>query len=335
MASNDYYQVLGVGKNASEKEIKKAFRKLARQYHPDVNPGDKSAEEKFKEINAAYEVLSDSEKRKKYDQYGENWQYADQYAKAGWQGTQYDFGRGGGQGFDFTGFTTESGDLGDIFDSLFRGAGGRGSSFRSTRRPRRGEDIEHSIEVTLEEAYHGTTRLIQIQSEVPCQDCSGTGVVQNRRCSTCGGAGRMLKPRRLEVKIPAGVDNGSRVRMAGEGGEGHGGGKKGDLYLVISVQAHKLFDRKGGDLYVDVSVPLLTALLGSEVDVPTIKGKLSLKIPPETQNGRVFRLAGQGMPSLSSSNKGNLYAKVQVLLPTNLSQQEKEIFQKLRELQQD
>jgi DnaJ-class molecular chaperone len=337
MPGKDYYQILGVSRNATDKEIKKAYRKLARQHHPDVNPGDKSAEAKFKEINKAYEVLSDQEKRKKYDQFGESWQSAEQFAKAGWQQEpQWGFGGGGaGPTFDFTEFTSESGDLGGIFESLFRSAGGRRTGFRTTRRPRRGEDIEHPIEVTLEEAYHGASRIIRMQVEVPCQVCAGTGVIQNRHCSACGGSGRMINPRKLEVKIPPGVKDGSRIRMAGEGRAGYGGGPKGDLHLVVSIKPHKLFERKNGDLYVEVSVPLTTAVLGGEIDIPTLKGKLALKIPPETQNGRLFRLTGQGMPNLSGSNKGNLFAKIKVILPTNLNQKEMEIFKQLKEIRLD
>ena len=337
MPGKDYYQILGVNRNATSKEIKQAYRRLARQHHPDVNPGNKAAEAKFKEINEAYEVLSDTEKRKKYDQFGENWQHAEQFTKAGrQQGAPWGFARGAEAPiFDFADFTFEGGDLGGIFDSLFRSPGGRQTIFRTARRPRRGEDIDHPIQVTLEEAYHGASRLIQIQAEAPCQLCTGTGFIQNKPCSACGGSGRMVSPRRLEVKIPPGVKDGSRIRIAGEGKAGYGGGPKGDLYLVVSVKPHKLFERKDSDLYVDVPVPLTTAVLGGEVDVPTLKGKLALKVPPETQNGRVFRLGGQGMPGLAGSTKGNLFAKVKVVLPTNLSQPEKEIFKQLKEIRPD
>jgi curved DNA-binding protein len=282
MAGRDYYQVLGVKRSASEKEIKQAYRKLARKYHPDVNPGDKSAEAKFKEINEAYEVLSNAEKRRKYDQFGAQWQYADQFAQAGRRGRPaQDFGR--------ERVTFEFGDLGDIFDSILRD-----SSFRQGgARPRRGRKLESPLEVSLEEAYHGSTRVIDIDG------------------------------RRLEVKIPPGVDNGSKIRIPGkEAGD--------EVYLVISVKPHQRFQRKDDDLYVDVSLPLADAILGGEAEVPAIKGKLALKIPPETQNGRVFRLAGQGMPRLNKPGKGDLLAKVHVVLPTNLSQREKEIFTELR-----
>lgn len=321
MPGKDYYQILGVPRNASEKEIKQAYRKLARQYHPDVNPGDKSAEAKFKEINEAYEVLSDPEKRRKYDQFGENWQYAEQFARAGAQ-QQARWGFGGQEiKFDFGDFGGAGG-FGDIFDSILHEFGGRPS-----RRPRRGQDIEYPLEVTLEEAYRGTTRLIEIQSEEPCPTCGGKG------CRTCGGAGAFVRPRRLEVKIPPGVKQGSRVRIAGKGGPGYMGGEAGDLYLIISVKPDSRFQRTDDDLYVEVPVYLTDAILGGEVEVPTLDGKrLALKIPPETQNGKVFRLAGQGMPRLGNNTRGDLYAKVKVVLPTRLSQKEKELFQQLKAL---
>jgi len=325
MAGKDYYEILGVGRDASEKEIKQAYRSLARKHHPDINPGDKSAEAKFKEINAAYEVLSNPEKRKKYDQFGEQWEYADQFAKSGGQErVRWDFDRGG------TSF--EYGDLSgfeDIFSSLF---GDSGIGSRAKRGPRHGQDIESPIEVTLEEAYHGSTRLMQLQTQEPCTACGGTGRVGNRVCTICAGAGVKLNPRRLEVKIPAGVKDGSRIRITGEGGPGLAGGKKGDLYLVVKVLPHKLFERKGDDLYAEVSVPLATAILGGEVRLPTLNGNISLSIPPETQNGKAFRLAGKGMPQLGNNKYGNMFAKVKVVLPTKLTEEEKKLFEKLRSL---
>jgi DnaJ-class molecular chaperone len=280
MAGKDYYSILGVARNASEREIKQAYRRLARQYHPDVNPGDKSAEARFKEINEAYEVLSDKEKRQKYDQFGDQW-----------QAPSWDFSQGG------TRVYFGEADLDSLFDDLLHG-------FRSSRQaqPRRGRDIEYSVVVTLEEAYHGTTRTIS----------RGDG-------------------KRLEVKIPPGVRDGSRVRLAGKGGQGYGRAR-GDLYLVISVKPHPLFERRGDNLNVGVVVPLAVAMLGGEVEVPTLKGKLALKIPPETQNGRIFRLAGQGMPHLGNSSRGDLLARVKVVLPANLTQQEKELFKQLGQL---
>jgi len=317
MAGKDYYNILGVNREANEREIKQAYRRLARKYHPDINPGNKSAEARFKQINEAYEVLSDKEKRQKYDQFG------DQFAQAGWQQTPFwDFSQAGGaQRFHF-----EEG-LGSLFDDLFH------SGTRSRRvRPRRGQDVDYPVEVTLEEAYHGTKRTIALRSEEPCSSCQGTGQIQNMPCSVCRGSGVVSAAKRLEVKIPPGVKEGSRVRIAGKGKQGYAGGASGDLYLVVSVKPHRRFERRGDDLYEEVAVPLTVAVLGGEVQVPTLKGKLALKIPPETQNGRAFRLTRQGMPHLGDSSHGDLLAKVSIILPTKLSEEEKELFQRLGQL---
>jgi len=325
MPSKDYYAILGVSGSATDKEIKQAYRRLARKYHPDVNPGDKSAEARFKEINEANEVLSDPEKRKKYDQFGDQWQAAEQFAKAG-RGAQWDFGRGGGYTtYDFG----DLGDLGDIFGGIFQGFTGAGASTGAGRRAARPRSLEHPVDVTLEEAYQGTKRVIQLQAEETCATCRGTGRVGKARCTTCGGAGRLLKPRRLEVKIPPGVGDGSKVRIAGQGSEGYGGAK-GDLYLVVRVLPHQVFERKGDDLYAEIGIPLVTAVLGGEVAVPTLKGKVALKVPPETQNGKMFRLAGQGMPHLNDSSRGDLFARVKVTLPTKLTPQERQLFEQLK-----
>ena len=332
MAGKDYYSVLGVSRNASDKEIKQAFRRLARKHHPDVNPGDKSAEDRFKQISEAYEVLSDKEKRKKYDRFGDQWQYADQFAGAGGRGAPY-------QGFDFgdlfsgdrTTYTyhNSGGGFDSLLDELLRG--GRAGAYTRRPQPRRGRDLEHPVEVTLEEALSGTSRRLSLQDEEGCATCHGSGRIQNALCSVCQGRGVISRTKKLEVKIPPGVKTGSRVRIAGRGGEGYGG-TRGNLYLIITVKPHPLFQRQGDDLYVNADVPLTTAALGGEVKIATLKGKLELKIPPETQNGKVFRLAGQGMPHLGKSSRGDLKARVNVVLPTKLSPQEKELFQKLSQL---
>jgi len=322
MPGKDYYAILGAGRSASEKEVKQAYRRLARKYHPDVNPGDKTAEAKFKEINEAYEVLSDPEKRKKYDSYGDQWQYAEQFAKAG-QGAQWDFSKGGTHTTSDFG---DLGDLGDIFGGIFQGFGGGAGTARRSARAR---SMEYPVEVTLEEAYHGTKRVLQLQAEEPCSVCGGSGRVGRARCSNCGGSGRLLRPKRLEVKIPPGVGDGSKVRIAGQGSQGYGGAK-GDLFLVVKVLPHRIFERKGDDLHVEAPVPLATAMLGGEVGVPTLKGNVALKVPPETQNGKVFRLSGQGMPHLNDSSRGDIFAKVKVVLPTKLTQQERKLFEQLR-----
>ncbi len=313
-AKRDYYEVLGVKRDASEKEIRQAYRRLARQYHPDVSPNDKKAEKAFKEISEAYEVLSDKEKRQKYDRYGHDWQYAEQAeaarAQAGFGGSgpfRYSYSTSGNA--DFEDLFGRGGDFSSIFSDLFGGAarGGR-SRVRYENVP--GQDIEQPVTVSLEEAYTGTTRVLSMPS--------------------AEGA-----PRRIEVKIPAGVREGSRVRVASGGAPSPFGGPKGDLYLVVSISPHKTFEREGDDLRVQVPVPLHVAVLGGEVEVPTPKGtKLALRVPPETQNGRKFRLKGQGMPHLGGDGRGDLFAEVQVVLPTQLNDEERRLFQRLAELRE-
>ncbi len=295
----DYYKILGVSKNADEKEIKQAFRRLARKYHPDLNPNDKSAQEKFKEINEAYEVLSDPAKRRRYDELGANWQAYEQYQRAGAQGP-FQWGTGGVH------YRTVSP---EEFESLFGDLGGFSDFFRtffgdfetSRARARRGQDIEQTIEISLEEAYRGTTRILQ------------------------------KGERRLEIKIPPGVKNGSRIRYAGEGAPGLGGAP-GDLYVRVQVAPHPVFERDGDDLRCEIPIDLYVAVLGGEVYVPTLKGQLALKIPPETQSGRTFRLAGQGMPRLNTNTYGDLYVKVRVVLPENLTPAERALFQQLAQM---
>jgi curved DNA-binding protein len=313
MEYKDYYQILGVGKNASEKDIKQAYRRLARKFHPDVNPNNKAAQEKFKEINEAHEVLSDPDKRRKYDTLGANWQQYEAYQRAGGQGpfqwggggahyrtvTPEEFeqifgGFGSGDGGEFAGFS-------DFFRTFF--GGGFGTGARTQARPRRGRDIEHEIQITLEEAYRGAARIIEKDG------------------------------RRLEIKIPAGVKTGSKIRYAGEGMPGAAGAPSGDLFLHVQVLPHPNFERQGDDLHTQVPVDLYTALLGGEVGVMTLKGRLVLKIPPETQSGRVFRLTGQGMPKLNQPNSfGDLYAKAHVVLPERLTPAERELFEKLAKM---
>jgi molecular chaperone DnaJ len=325
MAGKNYYDLLGISKGASDKDIKQAYRRLARKYHPDVNPGDKNAEAKFKEINAAYEVLSDKDKKQKYDKYGDKWQYADQIEQAQQQQAQYrQYSSGDGTSFRFG---EDVGGMDSLFDELFGGGRGRGSSRRVQQR--QGEDLESNVEVTLEEAFSGTSRNIDLQGEETCTVCKGSGRIQNLPCSVCRGSGVIPKINRLEVKIPAGVATGSRVRIAGKGQPGYNGGMPGDLFLNITVSPHPIFEREGNDLHTNIPIPLTIAVLGGEVKVPTLKGNLALKIPPETQNGRIFRLTGQGMPSLKKGVVGDILAKVNVILPTKLTEKEKELFRQL------
>ena len=321
MAKKDYYKLLDVDKSATDKEIKNAYRRLARKYHPDINPGDKRAEEHFKEINEAYEVLSDKDKRQKYDLYGENWQYADQFAKAESQKAQWNTAN--------SQRTYQFSDFSDIFSDLF---GNADAGYGKAHFPQRGNDLHSTVEITLDEAYHGQTRTIQLNGQAFCASCKGSGRIGKRVCSICHGSGATQTIKRLEVKIPAGVKDGAKIRIAQQGQESYAGGPKGDLYLIVHIKPHKQFERKGDDLYVEITVPLLSAILGGEVSVPSMNGSLKLRIPEGTQNGKVFRLTGKGMPVVGKNSHGNILAKVKVLLPENLSKEEKDLFEKLQAL---
>ncbi len=334
MAAKTYYDILGVRTDASHKDLRHAFRRLARKFHPDVNPGDKAAEERFKEINRAYEVLSDPDKRAKYDRYGEQWEQAEAFEKARQSAP------GGFQTFQF-----DLGDLGDVFGrsglgGIFDLFGSRGGG------PLRGQNVEYATEVSLEEAYSGASRVLRLQSEEACGTCAGRGEIAGAVCHVCQGQGAVLRPKRIEVKIPAGAREGTRVRIPGEGRPGPGGaqvggrppGPRGDLYVVVRVRPHPRFERRGDDLHTEVPVPLEDAVLGGEVEVETIAARhVALKLPPLTQNGRVFRLAGLGMPRLEGARaggrvaaNGDLYARVRVVLPERLSNRERELFEQLR-----
>jgi len=325
MEFKDYYATLGVNKSATDKEIKQAFRKLARKHHPDVNPGDKAAESKFKEINEAYEVLGDSAKRKKYDELGANWRAYEQAERAGGPNPfagQWNANVGGGQGGGgFRTMTQEEmeemfGDqnpFSDFFTTFFGGGFGarepsaRGGA-RGRSRTRPGRDVEHEIELSLEDAYHGTMRRLSLKHD--------------------GHA------RTVDVRIPAGVGDGSRVRISGEGESGTGGAASGDLYLRVRLAPHPLFERKARDLYVKVPLPVTTAVLGGEVEVPTISGKpVRLKIPALTQNGQVFRLKGYGVPAVGKNDdKGDAYARVEIQLPAQLTPEERNHYEALAKL---
>lgn len=317
MASKDYYSILGVKRNATEKEIKQAYRRLARKYHPDVNPGDRTAEEHFKEIGEAYDVLRDAGKRRQFDQFGTvfgpggmrgagspAWQQAWRTAGSPYGARTRTAGgrRPGGIEFDLGGI----GDLNEFIQSLF----GRGVSGREGTRPRVGEDIEREIEVSLEEAASGGMRHFQVQ--VP--SASGEGLITEG----------------IEVKIPLGVRDGTKLRLAGRGASGPFGGPRGDLYLKVRIKPHARFERDGDDLQLEVPVGLTTAALGGEVDVSTLSGSFVMKVPAESQNGRVLRLAGLGMPRLGGAGRGDLYAKLRVVLPTGLSERERDLFDQLR-----
>jgi molecular chaperone DnaJ/curved DNA-binding protein len=302
----DYYTVLGVPRSATEKDIKSAYRKLARKHHPDVNPGDKKSESLFKEIGEAYSVLSDADKRKKYDRWGHDWEKIEQAQAAGgnYRG-RTTTSRTGTVGNGAGGVTFDSDDLGGLFDQLF-GRAASGGRTRVRTAPRKGADMEQQVEITLEEAFNGTQRTFSILDT------------------------RSGESRTVEVKIPAGATEGLRVRVAGKGDAGLAGAPAGDLYLIVKIKPHALFERDGDDLQTKVPTPLYTAILGGEVMVPTPKGsQLALKIPAETSNAQRIRLAGQGMPRLNGTGRGDLYAEIAVELPKNLSTREKDLFAEL------
>lgn len=350
MAQKDYYKTLELPRTATEQDIKSAYRRLARKYHPDVNQDNAQATEHFKEISEAYEVLGDKEKRLKYDQFGSDWE---KYDKAGFSTSPSK--SSGNYTYDYT---SPNGGFGDIFDSIFGTTGNRarprpgggaasnpgptvhtrandfGFGRGATPRPQRGDDIEQPLEVNLEEAYQGSTRQLQVQSSELCSYCNGTGMRTGQRCTVCSGRGVVPRPKRLEVRIPAGVDDGTKVKVPGEGGPGVSGGPRGDLLLRVQVLPHPAFVRKGPDLHTTATISLYTAILGGEIIVASPKGsKFALNVPPETQNGKIFRLTNQGMPVLNAPNsRGDMFVKIEVTLPANLSDSERQLFQQLKDL---
>lgn len=292
----DYYKILGINKDASESEIKSAYRKLARKYHPDLNPNDKEANKKFQQINEANEVLSDPEKRKKYDKYGKDWQHGEEFEKA-----RQSYGQqqraGGDEGYNFSGGSQFNGDFSDFFSSMFGEAGGR-SGGRQTKF--RGEDYNAELHLTLEDAY--TTR---------------------KQTLTVNG-------KNIRITIPAGVENGQVIKLKGHGGQGINGGPNGDLYITFVIGDHPTFKRSGNDLYVSLDIDLYTAVLGGEVMLDTLSGKIKLKVSPETQNGTKIRLKGKGFPVYKEEGQfGDLYVTYSVKIPTNLTEKQRELFREL------
>lgn len=364
MEFKDYYKILGVDKKATTKDIKKKYRQLARKYHPDVNRDNPEAEKKFKEINEAFEVLKDKEKRAKYDEFG---QYYDKVgAGAGGPGGYQYYPGGGGGGYQYStninmddlsslfggGGAGAGGGFSDFFNSLFGGQMG-GSGFGSGRRTRpggspdmndygygfggapqapiKGRDEEFEIQLTLEDAARGDRKIFELTKQTPCQACGGRGVQGNSVCPMCHGRGLIATPRKLDVKIPPGVQSGSKIRMKGEG-EANPGGQPGDLYLVVNLKSHPYFELKDGNLYVDVPVTVTEAVLGAEVEVPTLKGKVTVKIPPETQTGKILRLRGLGFPLLKNPEQsGDFYVRTKVVIPENISDEEKKLYEKLKD----
>lgn len=321
----DYYEVLGVSKTATEDEIKSAYRKLARKYHPDVNPGDKSAEEKFKELNEAYEVLSDADKRKKYDALGPNWKAGEEFRPPpGWEGVNVEYGDFG----DIFGGGRSAGGFSDFFESLF--GGGRRTGRRGAGFAMRGQDVEAEIPLTLEEAHRGVKRTITLQVTEPCPDCRGAGSKDSKTvCSTCRGAGAIRRPKSIEVTIPPGVRDGSVIRLAGQGEPGANGASAGDLFLRVRLHPHRLFSIVGdNDVQIELPVAPWEAALGAKVSVPTLDGPVELKIPPGAQGGQRLRLRGRGL-NIRGGGRGDQYVKLKIVIPPKLGPKEKELFEKL------
>ena len=359
----DYYEVLGVSKGASDEEIKKAYRKKAKQYHPDLNPGDKDAEAKFKEVNEAYEVLSDKEKRSRYDQFGH-------------AGVDPNFGAGGpGGGFGgFGGFDMGDIDLGDIFGSFFGGGFGGGGSSRQRTGPMKGDTLRASVTISFEEAAFGCEKELNLTRTEPCDECHGTGCapgttaeicpdchgsgqiriqrgggaftfattttcpkcggrgkIIHSPCKDCNGTGRQRRRKTIKVSVPAGIDNGQTISLRGQGNAGKNGGAAGDLLILITVRPHQLFRREGNNVYCDAPITFTQAVLGGELEIPTIDGKVKYDIPEGTQTGTTFRLKGKGIPSINGRGRGDQYVTVHIETPRNLNREQKEALKRFSE----
>jgi molecular chaperone DnaJ len=356
----DYYDVLNVKRSATEKDIKKSYRRLAREFHPDLNPGNKEAERRFKEISEAYHVLSNAELRKKYDQLGHRAFEAGGGGAGGFEGTNFgpfearDFGYGKGGGFS------------EIFENLF---GQRRET--QSRAATRGQDLQYTVEISFEDAAHGVTTPISITRSESCPECAGygqrpssrrqtcpecggsgqrpgaggflglgqacsrcegTGVLAGEPCQRCGGRGSLPITERINVKIPAGVGTGSKIRVAGKGEAGHHGGPPGDLYILTKVRPHPLYDRKGDNLYIEVPITVTEAALGASIEVQTLDGPVTMKIPPATQSGQTFRLASKGMPHLKGEGRGDQFVRVNILLPRNLDERSQQLLRDFERL---
>lgn len=341
----DYYKILGVDRNASEKEIRKAYRKLARKYHPDLQPPEnkEEAEKKFKEINEAYEVLIDPEKREKYDRFGPNWQHGDDFTAyqqqqqqqqqqrtgRGFEGMHFDFEDLGDASFSFGGKQGASG-FSDFFESIF---GGGFTSERARRsagqhRPQRGADIEAELEVNLEDIFYGREKQFQVAIQDLCHQCSGTGVLGRSFCPACGGGGRVSNVKTIKVKVPRDARDGKKIRLKAQGGEAEPSGERGDLYLVIKIAPHPTFTVKGDDLEADLVVYPWQAALGDKVTAPAPEGNIKVTVPPKTHTGSKLRLRGKGLPRKDDS-RGNLYLRVMVDIPDDIRPEDEELFRKM------
>ncbi|MCL6448600.1 MAG: J domain-containing protein [Armatimonadetes bacterium] len=324
----DYYEILGVARNATEKEIKAAYRKLARKWHPDLHTGrqKKEAEEKFKQINEAYEVLSDPEKRAKYDRLGSNWRAGQDFEPPPDMGDGYFYSTGDFEPGLRSGFS-------DFFEMLFGGIRSAGRSAAAARGPVRGQDVESEIGLTLEEAYRGTTKTLQISGSKVCPECGGTGVRDRRFCARCGGTGTLPDLKTLEVKIPAGVREGSQIRLKGQGGEGLGGGPPGDLYLKVRILPHPVFTVRGDDLEVQAILTPDQAVLGDKVSVPTLDGPVTVTVPPGSRAGTRLRLRGKGL-TRKGGGRGDQYVRIVIDVPASISEAEEKLYRQLRALRQ-
>ncbi|MEN6349675.1 MAG: J domain-containing protein [Syntrophomonas sp.] len=321
----DYYETLGVPRDADEKKIKAAYRKLARKWHPDLHSGKakEQAEEKFKEINEAYEVLSDADKRAKYDRLGSNWKNGDRFDPGDMGSTYYH--SGDFDPADFQGFS-------DFFASIFSsqpGGNNRQSGYSYYDGSIPGQDAEGEIELTLEEAYHGGHKSLRLSVGEVCSKCHGRGITGRAICTQCGGTGSISTPRNIEVKIPAGVTAGNSIRLKGQGGEGMGGGQRGDMYLKVKLLPHPLFTVHGKDIEYVLTIRPDQAVLGDKITVPTLDRSLRVTIPPGTTNGRRLRLKGQGLPG-PKGNNGDQYVQINISLPSTMSDEEKELYRKIR-----
>ena len=319
----DYYEVLGASHTATAEDIKKRYRKLAHKHHPDVNPGDKTAEERFKELNEAYEVLSDPEKRQRYDQLGQNWKGgADFTPPPGWQGADVHSGDSNpaGNGMD---------EFSDFFETLFGSRRGTHASRSGAGFARRGSNVEAEISLTLEEAHRGVTRKFSLESDEICADCGGNGAKNNKVCSGCRGGGRVHRLRTLEVDVPPGVRDGSIIRLSGQGEAGANGAPPGDLLLHVALESHHLFSIVGNDdVQIQLPVAPWEAALGAKVEAPTLDGPVMMTVPEGSQGGRRLRLRGQGLKR-KHGGRGDLYLQLKILVPSKLSAREKELFEKL------
>jgi DnaJ-class molecular chaperone len=329
----DYYKILGVDRKADDKTIKSAYRRLARKYHPDVAK-TKDATDRFKEVSEAYEVLSDPEKRRRYDSLGPDWQRYTQAPPAG--------PPGGGFRVEYGGDPGNLGDFSEFFRSIFGDLGAharRGSRSGGIRfdegfdRTPRGADVEAGVEISLDEAFHGARKTFAMDLEEPCAVCQGAGNVQGKPCAACGGGGWQRAHRQVDVKIPAGVKSGQRVRVSGEGTGVPGA--RGDLYLSVTVAAHPFFERKGDDVHLTLPITAPEAALGTSIEVPTLRGKVSMKVPPATSSGRAFRLPGYGMPRLKGGGAGDQFVTIKVVMPSELTSEERELYEKLKALRSD